>query len=159
MYTVSELSRAGAVSPHVVRYYTRIRLLEPARDPNNGYKLFSATDAARLGFIRQAKQLGYSLGDIRRLLELQRRGRSPCAEARAILARRLAQTRRHLAELAARERRMAQALALWQALPDQPAQSDHWCRLIEAAMGELGASEAFEPSSQAAATSPETLYS
>ena len=39
MMTVSELSRQGRVARHVVRYYSRIGLLSPARHPDNGYKL------------------------------------------------------------------------------------------------------------------------
>lgn len=132
MYTVSQLSRDSNVSPHVVRYYTRIRLLEPARDPNNGYKLFSSADADRLRFIRQAQQLGYTLEEIRRFLKLRRDGKSPCREARAVLRRRVAENRCKIAELTALQQRMQQALTIWETLPDQDDRRDRWCHLIEA---------------------------
>ena len=135
MLTVSQLSKRGSVSPHVIRYYARIQLLEPARHPENGYKLFSADDLGRLRFIRKAQRLGYTLEEIRRFLKLQREGKSPCHAVRAVLKQRLENNRAKIAELVALQRRMERALQIWESLPDHDG-NDGWCRLIEAAAGE-----------------------
>jgi DNA-binding transcriptional MerR regulator len=133
MFTVNELSKRGGIAPHVVRYYSRIGLLEPARHPGNGYKLFSRDDVARLRFIRQAQSLGYTLEEIRRFLELRRAGRSPCREVRAILERRIEENRRRIVDLIALQRRMERARRQWERLSDQPDDCDGWCHLIESA--------------------------
>lgn len=110
MMTVNEFSRLGAVAPHVVRYYARIGLLAPIRHPDNGYKLFSRTDAVRLQFIRNAQSLGYSLEEVRRLLALSGKGKSVCQEARTILRQRLAENRAKIEELRALQCRMERAI-------------------------------------------------
>lgn len=139
MMTVNEFSRRGAIAPHVVRYYARIGLLEPTRHPENGYKLFSRTDAARLQFIRNAQSLGYSLEEIRRLLALSGKGKSVCREARAILKQRLAENRAKLEKLTALQERMERALQLWERVPDSKPDDIHVCRLIDDATATLNA--------------------
>lgn len=133
MMTVNEFSRRSDVAAHVVRYYTRIGLLEPARDPGNGYKLFSSADAARLRFIRNAQHLGYSLDEIRGFLALSGRGKPICREVRAVLRRRLDENRAKLDELMALQQRMQHALQLWETLPDTGPEEGRVCHLIDAA--------------------------
>jgi MerR family Zn(II)-responsive transcriptional regulator of zntA len=133
MMTVNEFSRCSDVAAHVVRYYARIGLLEPARDPENGYKLFSSADAARLRFIRNAQHLGYSLEEIRGFLALSGKGKSICREVRATLRRRLDENRTKLDELMALQQRMQRALQMWEALPDSEPADGRVCHLIDAA--------------------------
>lgn len=139
MMTVNEFSKRSAIAPHVVRYYARIGLLQPARHSENGYKLFSRADIVRLRFIRNAQSLGYSLEEIRGLLALSSEGKSVCREARAILQRRLAENRAKLEELAALQRRMERALQLWRQIPDSNPNEARVCRLIDDATATLNA--------------------
>jgi DNA-binding transcriptional MerR regulator len=61
---VSDVARRSGVPAHVVRYYTRVGLLRPAREQSNGYRVFTQSDVSRLHFIRLAKNLGYTLEEI-----------------------------------------------------------------------------------------------
>ncbi|HEX9626332.1 MAG TPA: MerR family transcriptional regulator [Acidiferrobacterales bacterium] len=131
MMTVNQLSKHGDVTPHVVRYYARIGLLDPIRHPENGYKLFSRDDAERLRFIRAAQALGYTLDEIGRILRIRDGGESPCATVRTMLARRIAENRRKLEELRALQQRMEWALARWERLPDEADGCGRFCHLIE----------------------------
>jgi len=67
MMKVREVARRSGVADHVVRYYTRIGLLKPSRNLHNRYKQYKESDISRLRFIRQAKSLGYTLGEIARI--------------------------------------------------------------------------------------------
>ncbi|MFQ5755907.1 MAG: MerR family transcriptional regulator [Acidiferrobacterales bacterium] len=131
MMTVSEISRRGKVAPHVVRYYSRIGLLSPARHPENGYKLYVRSDVSRLQFIRQAQSLGYTLEEIGQILEDSTQGRSPCRKVRDILRRHIDENRRKLKELMELQKRMEDALTQWQELPDGVPNGDTVCHLIE----------------------------
>ena len=82
MMTVNQLSKRGSVAPHVIRYYSRIGLLNPARHPENGYKLFNRSDITRLRFIRQAQSLGFTLEEIAKIFEDSTHGTSPCERDR-----------------------------------------------------------------------------
>lgn len=139
MMTVTEFSRRSDVAPHVVRYYTRIGLLQPARHPENGYKLFTRADAGRMQFIRKAQSLGYSLDEIRRFLAVSGKGQSVCREVRAILRQNVKENRAKLQELQALQRRMERALSLWEQLPDGEPDETHVCHLIEDATASLNA--------------------
>ena len=55
MLTVNELAIQANTAAHVVRYYTRIGLIEPSAQQENGYRLFSSRDANRLRFIRMPR--------------------------------------------------------------------------------------------------------
>lgn len=129
--TVSELSRQGRVAPHVVRYYSRIGLLSPARHPDNGYKLFSRSDISRLRFIRQAQSLGYTLEEIAQILDTSAQGKSPCRRVRDILQRRLEENRQKLEELVQLQNRMEDALRQWDKMPDHVPDRESVCHLIE----------------------------
>lgn len=131
--TVSELSRQGRVAPHVVRYYSRIGLLSPARHPDNGYKLFVRSDVARLRFIRQAQSLGYTLDEIGQILNDSTHGNSPCHKVRQILQRHIAENRQKLQELMQLQRRMEDALKQWDTMPDRVPNGNSVCHLIESA--------------------------
>ena len=129
--TVAELAHSGEVAPHVVRYYARIGLLSPERNSQNGYKLFAQGDVVRLRFIRKAKLLGYTLGEIADILNHAHQGESPCPIVRDIIARRIDENRRKIGELVDLQRRMEKALCDWQEKPDRLPDGDMVCHLIE----------------------------
>ncbi|WP_369408873.1 MerR family transcriptional regulator [endosymbiont of Lamellibrachia barhami] len=57
-----------------MRYYLRIGLIQPAAQQENGYRLFTLHDAARLRFIRMAKYLGFTLNEIKQITSTCRTG-------------------------------------------------------------------------------------
>jgi len=130
---VNELARRAGETPEVVRYYARIGLLAPSRDPGNGYKRFAERDLQRLKFIRQAKSLGFTLGEVAEILGHAERGQSPCPRVREILEARVEENRRRLAEVLALQERMERALARWARMPDGVPDGHTVCHLIEAA--------------------------
>ena len=128
---VGELAKRGDVTAETVRHYTREGLLTPTRHPDNGYQLYSSTDAERLQFIQRARKLGFSIAEIRDILTHADQGDSPCPLVRDLLANRLPQIRHRIAELEALAQRMEQALESWQAMPDGTPDGHSLCRLIE----------------------------
>lgn len=128
---VNELSKQTGIAPHVVRYYARIGLLQPTRHPENGYKLFGYSDVRRLRFIRQAKELGFTLSEIESLLGRIDAGCSPCPEVRRILRQRIEQNRGEIERLVKLQTRMEMALDRWHGVPDGVPHGDTLCPLIE----------------------------
>ncbi len=131
MMTVTDLSRHSGVTAHAVRYYSRIGLLKPGRNPENGYRIFDRTDISRLRFIRQAQSLGFTLEEVSEILEESGKGHSPCPKVREILHRRIEENRRKLEELTNLQERMEHALVHWAGMPDGMPDGHSICHLIE----------------------------
>ena len=69
--TIGRMARYAGVGVDTVRFYERRGLLpEPARTPS-GYRLYTRQTTERMRFIRRAKALGFTLDEIKSLLELQ----------------------------------------------------------------------------------------
>ncbi|MDQ5845921.1 MAG: MerR family DNA-binding protein [Acidobacteriota bacterium] len=94
---------------------------------------YKDSDVSRLRFIRQAKSLGYTLGEITRIFHESSRGNSPCPMVRQIIAARIEENGLRLNELAALQQRMELALGEWSKLPDGMPDGESVCYLIESA--------------------------
>lgn len=129
--TAQTLADRSDVSPENVRYYTRRGLLKPVRHPRNNYNLYRESDIARLRFIRQAKNLGYTLKEIAGIFEQSKRGDSPCPLVREIIERRIGDNRKRLDEMLDLQERMETALAGWTEMPDKAPDGHTVCHLIE----------------------------
>src|SRR5258708_21959848 len=77
MFPISELSNQTSVPARTIRYYEAIGLLAPARRSANGYRLYDGKDAERLGFIRSARTLDFSLTEIAQILAVRDRQEPP----------------------------------------------------------------------------------
>ncbi len=131
MMTVSVLAKKSGSTPHAVRYYTRMGLLSPTRNPENGYRQYKPSEVSWLRFIRQAKALGYTLHEIQEIMQDRDEGQSPCPRVREILQRRIVENRRHLQDLLKLQDRMEAALLTWSKMPDSKSSSHSVCHLIE----------------------------
>jgi MerR family copper efflux transcriptional regulator len=69
-FTIGEVARQAAVGIDTVRYYERHHLLPQAPRRLSGYREYQLDDVRRLRFIRRAKDLGFTLAEIRELLAL-----------------------------------------------------------------------------------------
>lgn len=130
MYIKAVAEQFG-VSADTVRYYTRLGLINPRKNPDNGYKEYGADDLNRLRFVLNARSLGFSLEDIQMLLKQADQGHSPCGQARYLIELRLAEVQRRIDELTTLRDGMRNALEHWQTLPDKPPSGNLVCHLID----------------------------
>jgi len=128
---VKEIAQAASVNPNTVRFYTREGLLNPTRNPDNNYQQYDADDLRRLRFARKARQLGFSLPEIRSILDQADDHHSPCPMVREVFEKRLAEVEREIAELQQLRKRMKSALGIWREMPDGTPDGHTICRLIE----------------------------
>lgn len=128
---VSELAKQAGVTPDTVRHYTRVGLLKPERNPDNGYQLYDGADLKNLRFIQKARLLGFTLHDIDTIVHHEHSGESPCPMVRELMAQQLPRTRAKITELQEQLTRMERAMLSWEEMPDGLPDEDVICPLIE----------------------------
>lgn len=97
--TIGSVAREAGLGIDTVRYYEREGLLQKPARAANGYRQYPADAVARLRFIRQAKELGFSLNEIKELLSLRVTPGKSCADVRAHAEHKIADVDRRIASL------------------------------------------------------------
>ncbi len=99
MYSIGDLARITGVKVPTIRYYEQSELLAaPARSSGN-QRRYTDEELQRLSFIRHSRELGFSIDDIRELLDLSVHPDKPCSDAHGIAVRHLADTQTKIAKL------------------------------------------------------------
>lgn len=81
--TIGEVAKLTEIGVETVRFYEREGLLEePERRPS-GYRQFDERIVTRLRFIRRAKELGFTLKEIKELLSLKLDPSTTCADVKS----------------------------------------------------------------------------
>ena len=108
--TIAKLAEASGVHLETVRYYERIGLMpKPSRTASN-YRSYGPEHVERLSFIRRAREIGFSIGEIKELLVLAEPGRASCTEVQTLTAAHLGKVRAKIADLSKLEAILAGAL-------------------------------------------------
>src|ERR1700731_4190632 len=107
---IGELARSVGVSIETIRYYQRIRLLEVPQKPYGGTRSYGTADWQRVRLIGRAQQLGFSLDDIRALLELSS---SDCEQVQKLAAEKLDLVKEKLGQLRRIESVLTKTLEQW----------------------------------------------
>ena len=98
-FTRGDLARATGCNIETIRYYEKTGLLPDPPRTDAGYRIYSAAHATRLRFILRARELGFSMEDIRGLMGLEDGTAPTCAEVKERTERHLADVRARIADL------------------------------------------------------------
>jgi DNA-binding transcriptional MerR regulator len=98
IYSIAELAREFAITARTIRFYEDEGLIKPKRQGLT--RLYSAHDRTRLSWILRGKRLGFSLAEIKELLDLYQVDRTGVQQLRELLRR----SRRHIADLERKRR-------------------------------------------------------
>lgn len=98
--TIGELAREAGVNVQTIRFYEREGLLpNPHRWPDSGYRDYDGDGLLRLRFILSAKDLGFTLHEIKGLLEMRILPGESCKEVRRMIGSKLADLDRRMKEM------------------------------------------------------------
>ena len=106
---IGEFSRRTRCAIETIRFYEKAGVLPQARRKGR-YRHYDKADVARLTFVRRARELGFTLEEVRALLKLSAKTEDACAEVRVMAADHLASVRARLADLRSMERVLARAV-------------------------------------------------
>ncbi|GLI95244.1 MerR family transcriptional regulator [Methylocystis echinoides] len=109
--SIGQLATAAGVNLETVRYYERIRLMPAPARTASGHRAYEEGHIRRLAFIRRARELGFSIEQIRALLALAQPSRTSCAEVREVARAHLDDVRSKLADLVSLEGILAETIS------------------------------------------------
>ncbi|WP_324740195.1 helix-turn-helix domain-containing protein [Tsuneonella sp. CC-YZS046] len=125
-FTIGELGKATGTKVETVRYYERIGLIPKPPRTDGNYRSYGRPELERLSFIRRARGLGFSLDQVRALLDLSDDRDRDCAMVDMVARQHLNEVERKIADLTALQRELA---ALLQSCSGGSVAD---CRIIEA---------------------------
>lgn len=129
---IGELAEATSVPTKTIRYYEQVGLLPAPERLANGYRSYGPGAADRLGFVKAAQAVGFSLGEIREILDFRERGEEPCAHVLDLVERRARDISERIASLEAMRDDLRRLSARAGAAPRR---EGAFCHLIEHASG------------------------
>ncbi len=114
---VSKLAKILGTTPDTVRFYTRIGFITPIKNIENGYKVYEKKVQQRLEFILSARQLDFSVGEIKDILTESDKGHTACPLVREIVEHRLAETEKKFQAALLLRQKLRSAINDWQDIP------------------------------------------
>jgi DNA-binding transcriptional MerR regulator len=107
---IGQLGQATGTKIETIRYYEKIGLLPAPKRTAGNYRSYAAEHLQRLGFIRRARELGFTIEDVRELLKLAAHGERPCEQVDQFVARHLETTERKIQALTRLRRELRDTL-------------------------------------------------
>lgn len=96
---IGQAARASGISAKMIRYYESVGLVPAVDRRASGYRDYGTSDVHRLAFVRRARDLGFSMEQIRDLLRLWSDAGRSNAEVKAIALGHVAELERRAREL------------------------------------------------------------
>ncbi|WJY19681.1 helix-turn-helix domain-containing protein [Alteriqipengyuania flavescens] len=112
---IGELARATGTKAETIRYYEREGILLAADRTDSNYRDYSTDHLAALTFVRRARELGFSMAQVRELLALSDHDEKPCLDVDLLVQQQLAEVERKIADLSALRDELGQMLRSCQA--------------------------------------------
>jgi MerR family mercuric resistance operon transcriptional regulator len=106
-FQIGELSGRTGCNIETIRYYEKIGVVARPMRTEGGHRIYGLDHVRRLSFVRRARELGFTLDEVRALLNLSADGGAPCAEVRDLASSHLQDVRARIADLKRMERVLA----------------------------------------------------
>lgn len=111
-FTIGQLATAAATPTATIRYYEKIGLLSAPLRSGSNYRRYGSEDLARLVFVRRARDIGFTIDQVRSLLAFSDRRDGDCCTVMALTEQHLSAVEQKIADLVAMKNYLSKLLPL-----------------------------------------------
>lgn len=97
--TIGKLAKAAGVGVETVRFYERKGLIQKPAKRESGFRTYSNDEVARIRFIRRAQELGFTLREVKDLIELQSKKRMTGSQVQKKADQKISEVQKKIADL------------------------------------------------------------
>lgn len=112
--SIGHLAKTTGTKVETIRWYEKVGLIAPPARTGGNYRAYAPDDLARLSFIRRARDLGFSLDQVRALIDITEQRERDCGTVNVIASEHLTEVDRKIADLTALRRELAKVIATCQ---------------------------------------------
>ena len=127
---IGELAKQTNLAVGTLRYYSDIGLLQPAQRGDNGYRYYSQNASKQVEFIKKAQAIGFSLEEIKTILDVRDRGEKPCNLVQGLLDNKIEQLEIQIKKMSLFKQELEEYRASWIENPNLESDSQEVCPLI-----------------------------
>ena len=127
---IGELAKLTGLEVGTLRYYSDLGLLQPTKRGDNGYRYYSHNAIKQVEFIKKAQVIGFSLAEIKTILDVRDRGEKPCSLVQGLLDNKIAQLGNQIKKMTLFQQELEEYRASWLNNPDLKLDSQEVCPLI-----------------------------
>jgi DNA-binding transcriptional MerR regulator len=127
---IGELAKQTGLSVGTLRYYSDLELLQPVQRGNNGYRYYDLDASSQIEFIKKAQTLGFTLDEIKQILDVRDRGEIPCSLVQKLLDNKIEQIQIQIKQMSLFKAELEEYRIAWANNPNSELTSSEVCPLI-----------------------------
>lgn len=127
---IGELAKQTGLAVGTLRYYSDLKLLQPIKRGNNGYRYYSNDARQQVEFIKKAQSLGFTLEEIRQILDVRDRGEKPCSLVQSLLDNKIEQLQIQIEQMTLFKAELEGYRNAWVQNPQPETNTQEICPLI-----------------------------
>ena len=127
---IGELAKQTNLAVGTLRYYSDMGLLQPVQRGDNGYRYYSQNASKQVEFIKKAQAIGFSLEEIKTILDVRDRGEKPCSLVQGLLDNKIEQLEIQIKRMSLFKQELESYRQNWMNNPNPESNSQEVCPLI-----------------------------
>ena len=127
---IGELAKQTGIAVGTLRYYSDLELLHPTQRGDNGYRYYSQNAIAQVKFIKKAQAIGFTLEEIKTIINIGDRGEKPCNLVQTLLDSKIEQLAVQIQKMSLFKQELEQYRQSWIDNPNLESKSEEICPLI-----------------------------
>ena len=127
---IGELAKQTGLAVGTLRYYSDLGLLQPAQRGDNGYRYYSQNATRQVEFIKKAQAIGFTLEEIKTILDVRDRGEKPCSLVQSLLDDKIEQLKIQIKKMSLFKQELEEYRTSWINNPKPESNSQEVCPLI-----------------------------